>query len=419
MKRIFPIILSFFSLQTVSAQLNIESVKLDKGVLHTKEDNVYALKLSSKKIELDVKIEYVPGSAGADDFEIISSNKDGVKLVSANSFTEELLLRIKKDSYDEKLEDFKIKFSYEINKTAADSTIEVHIYPAYNSPAKIMYLNAVNFDFGSTSLSSNYVGHLNLFAPSLGNARRWGFNTGVMKLNYGQNDSSVSNSRFEYVALEPYEEIKPGSKYIRQYNGYKTEKRNVVWSFYVQPLYELTNKDNNDNHIYLHLHGELLATKWTSKTTMSNIYQSKDTMLFDPNSPGVIRQITSNTSAYTINSLFGYFGLGATFNFRPWDGGEFFFQPTIGKTSNYPQPSAIDLEAGINSTGKMKPVKTGFRNTFYLVRGYYIHKINDQSTIVVGMDIRGLFPLYAPQYAAYVGINLSLDALLNLLKPSK
>lgn len=31
------------------------------------------------------------------------------------------------------------------------------------------------------------------------------------------------------------------------------------------------------------------------------------------------------------------------------------------------------------------------------------------------MDIRGLFPFYAPQYAAYIGLNVGLDSILDLI----
>lgn len=281
---------------------------------------------------------------------------------------------------------------------------------------RIMLLNAYNFDFGSTSLKSNYVGHLNLFAPSLSNNNRWGFNTGIMKINYGQKDSTNTGGATvsENILLSPFDTIKVGLKYLREINSYKTEKRNTVWSFYVQPTFELTFKKAKQ-HVYLHAHMELLASKWSATTTGVNL--KRDTSVLGTNfNAAVFRSNIASNNTYTINSLSSYFGLGFTFDLTPWNGGSFFFQPTYGITSNTPSLSSVDINTGLPvSYIKGGAQKARTWRSYYLVRANYRHVLSKDATVIIGMDIRGLVPLYSPQYAAYVGLNIGLDSILGLI----
>ena len=298
---------------------------------------------------------------------------------------------------------------------------------------RIMLLNAYNFDFGSTSLSSNYVGHLNLFSPSLSKKRGnkmqeerfgWGFNTGILKINYSQKDSSNTFQNFkENVFVSPFDELKDGLKYLKQINNYKVETKNTVWSFYVQPTLEFT-RATAKNHIYAHLHAELLASRWSSTTKINTV--KEDTSVFNNPIPVgfAIRSRLSEEVTTSSNVVAGYFGTGITFDLSPWNGGSFFFQPTVGFTTNKPSLSstAISNNIRVSATG-LKPgiVYTKRWNSFYLVRAYYTHSISktpekEGSTIVLGMDIRGFFPDYPPQYAAYIGLNVGLDSVLELIK---
>lgn len=152
-----------------------------------------------------------------------------------------------------------------------------------------------------------------------------------------------------------------------------------------------------------------------------------DTALFTlPASNGfVIRDNISSEIKNSRNTLSGYFGAGLTFDLQPWEGGSFFFQPTIGFTTNKPSINSIDLSsttllpAGIGQP-KRSPVFGKTWNPFYLVRASYTHIVNKDSekssTLVLGIDIRGLFPYYAPQYAAYIGLNVGVDSVLELVK---
>lgn len=289
---------------------------------------------------------------------------------------------------------------------------------------RIMLLNAYNFDFGYTSPSSNYVGHLNIFSPSLTD-KRWGFNTGIMKISYNQKDSDNVYRNFrENVFINPFDELKDSIRYLRQINSYKSETQNTIWSFYIQGLKEFTEK-SADNHIYWHFHMELLASKLVSTLSVKNI--STDTALFTMPVPNgfVIRNNISSEIESSRNTLSGYFGAGLTFNLQPWEGGSFFFQPTIGFTTNKPSVNSIDLSSTtILPAGIGRPrTSTVFGKTwnpFYLVRASYTHVVNkdssNSSTLVFGVDIRGLFPYYAPQYAAYVGLNVGVDSILELVK---
>jgi hypothetical protein len=303
---------------------------------------------------------------------------------------------------------------------------------------RIMFLNAYNFDFGNTSVSSNYVGHLNLFSPSLNKKDKeteseitmnderwgWGFNTGILKINYNQKDSSNTFKNFkENVFINPFDELKDSIKYLKQVNNYKVETKNTVWSFYVQPTFELT-KASNMQHIYIHGHAELLAIHWSSSTSIVNVKQ--DTGLYTkaayPNF--VIRSRLSDQISSSSNTLSGYFGAGVTFDLKPWSKGSFFFQPTLGFTTNKPSSSSTDIATSIqlgSRDPKASSVLGKTWNSFYLVRAYYTHAISktperDGSTIVIAMDIRGFFPVYAPQYAAYIGLNVGLDSILDLIK---
>jgi len=282
---------------------------------------------------------------------------------------------------------------------------------------RITLLNAANFDFGDTKAAGTYLGHLNLYAPSCSSSNdgtgKWGFNTGIMKINYANNDTLDNTRGFENVQINPWDQLVPGSRYLRQYNDFKKEIKNTVWSFYVQPMYELTHK-TAAQHVYMHAHFELLATHWRATTTVTVLHQ--DTLLFDATTPPVRAGLNGGQSVFKNNLLNGYFGLGATFDLDPFKiaKSNFFFQPTFGVTDNYPSIKSSDINGNTSNTG-FYPVITSNRkwHAFYLVRAYYSQEIGE-AKLIVGMDIRGIFPRYAPQYAAYIGVNLNLSSLMHI-----
>jgi hypothetical protein len=413
------------------------SLRGDTLVLKESVDKYSILVKSNMPTNVDAEYRTEIISADPGDFIITGSNP--ILLRADNEYQASLDLKVTEDSKPETAEQFRLIIRYLLNGTTSYDTtiIEIadHSKPVKTRPGNVgaasvdteadddedgsdkkeqkgsmMYLNAFNFDFGNTGSQSNYVGHLNVYRPDL--QSRWGVNAGIMKVNYTQDDSTINERHvIENVLINPYEELKDNSKYLKQINSYKTKRTNTVWSLYVQPLYRLTNPDIK-SAVYAHGHLELLPTKWSSKTTITNIRQ--DTATYLPSPSFVARTILSTTSSYTINGVYGYFGFGFTFDLQLWEKAKFFIQPTIGTTSNFPQPASIDINSSTFPDHK-NPERDKW-SSFYLVRAYFTQEINDNSKIVIGTDIRGMFPLYAPLYAAYVGLNLSLDKVLELIK---
>lgn len=286
---------------------------------------------------------------------------------------------------------------------------------------RIMLLNAYNFDFGGNLEGSSYVGHLNISSRAMGETEKWAFNTGIMRINYGQKDTTltVTPARTEYYFINYFDTASAGAKYLRRLSKYRTVKKNQVWSFYFQPMYQL-NDPKQESRIYIHGHLELLASKYIQSTIATQL--SLDTLLFtSPLQNGlVIRQEFKPKYDYTVNSLAAYFGGGVTYDMKLWNKGEFFIQGTVGATSNKPAPSSTDLDASFppgNGPKNSEPARNWF--SYFLVRANYIQKLSETAQIVVGVDIRGFLNDYAPLYGAYAGLNVGLDAIGKILTDKK
>jgi hypothetical protein len=52
---------------------------------------------------------------------------------------------------------------------------------------------------------------------------------------------------------------------------------------------------------------------------------------------------------------------------------------------------------------------------FLLVRADFIQTLTSKSSLIVGMVIRAIIPTVTPQYAAFVGLNLDLNAIAGLI----
>ena len=286
---------------------------------------------------------------------------------------------------------------------------------------RIMFMNAYNFDFGGNLAGSNYVGHLNIYSPAMGSTEKWAFNSGIMKINYSQKDTSLENDPVlrENLFISHFDTLGAGLKYLRRLTRYSTIKKNQVWSFYFQPMFQI-HKTSNSSRIFLHLHTELLASKWTATTTFNPLFQ--DTAVFNPgtHSNFSIRYRYDTRSVYTINSLSGYFGAGLTYDMKLWNKGEFVVQGTIGFTTNKASPTSTDLDVTFSGNGGDK-APTAQRNLtgFFLIRANYIQKLSETSNVVIGTDIRGFVSQYAPQYAAYIGLNVGLESVLKLITGDK
>jgi hypothetical protein len=274
---------------------------------------------------------------------------------------------------------------------------------------QLMFLNAANFDF-SGQLASNYVGHVNIYAPHPVDHGFWkfmGFNVGIMKLNYSNNDTVQAQKVTENVLIDPLQKPIMGSKYLRQLNVYSTQIKQTAWSFYAQPLFQLTDSASNQK-VFVHGHFELLVNKYTTTTSVNNI--RTDTAVVD-SSASVFRSDGNNQTSFNNKFLDGYFGVGLTFDLQPYKSAEFFFQPTVGWTTGIPTLSPLNTQAYNNR--QISVTKKWYM--FYLVRSYYIQKLSGMSTLVLGTDIRGFFPKNAPQLATYIGLNVNVNDVIKLL----
>lgn len=277
------------------------------------------------------------------------------------------------------------------------------------SACQIMYLNAVNFNFDNNK--SGYAGHLNFFYTSHDAGKRFGFNAGLMKINYSNNDSLYTN-RLTYVKINPLDELTPGNKYLRQFNEYKRKSTNSSYSIYFQPLCRL-NKDavkESGIDVYAHLHAELLITKFETTTTINTIQQDTIAVAAGETAPLNTLDILHKELTLSKTLLNGYLGGGLTFNVKLKKDSSIFFQPTFGFTTNYPQP------ASVNGSGYYRIEGKDSWNGFYLIRSYYRNKLTSGTELIIGTDIRGLLPEYPPYYSVYVGVNTSLDKLAELFK---
>jgi hypothetical protein len=296
----------------------------------------------------------------------------------------------------------------------------------------ITYLNAANFNFDDNT-DASYLGKLNIFAPNIGKTP-FGFNAGIMRVKFNYKDTSHSRYYIENRKIRPLDSLKHGNKYLREYNKYTTTRSNTIWSFYIQPMYRLltwaknAKTDNGlpnslPNAIYFHVHAELLVNKTNVTSTIENL--QRDTALVDTTKAGTAYFYLPTSSIIEDRTfLNGYFGAGFTFNLDPFGNGNsrFFFQPTIGITTNYPNWVSQDISSTTVSVvpvrGSNTPVTPVYQAVkskgFYLVRTEFIQNISDDAQLIIGSDIRGLLPKINPVYATYVGLNVNVNAIANI-----
>ena len=290
----------------------------------------------------------------------------------------------------------------------------------------LTYLNAANFDFNE-SVNTSYLGKLNIFAPDIKESPV-GFTAGIMRIKFNYKDSSNSTYHTENRLIHPLDSIKQGLRYLRQFNKYTTTRSNITWSFYAQPMLRVISwpsrkqKANSiaPNGIYFHGHLELLVNKTNVTTNVTTLQQ--DSALVDTTKRLSYIGYQPNPLIFDRTFLNGYFGVGLTFHLDPFGTGNsrFFFQPTIGITTNYPSWVSQDISSTVvnvvptrsgTSVQTYQRVSSGW---FYLVRAEFSQKLSNDSQIIIGTDIRGLFPKYSPLYAAYVGLNVNLDAVAKI-----
>ena len=300
--------------------------------------------------------------------------------------------------------------------------------------SNITLLNAANFDF-SENVTGTYLAKLNIYAPDIRNTP-FGFNAGIMRTRFSNKDSSNSPYIIENRLFKPLDILVQDKTYERQYNRYTSTLSNTAWSFYIQPMLRLVSlpkkikekkakswakNSAEPNGIYFHFHAELLVNKTNITTNITTL--QRDTVKYDATNPPAQQPFyRPDVLLYDKTYLEGYFGAGLTINLDPFgnDNSRFFLQGTIGITTASPNLATLDLStisvriAGTRSSSELRsayiPNQTSYG--FYLVRTHLTQKLTSNAQIVIGTDIRGLFPKYNPVYASYVGLNLNLDALV-------
>ena len=286
-------------------------------------------------------------------------------------------------------------------------------------------LSALNFDF-SGKLTASYLGLFNIFAPNI-KKTRWGFITGIEKINYSNgNINGNDTGQFVYSQVntllnpldfyKPTDTVRQGATYLRQYNKYTFSNANTVWSFYIQPLFKLGSPDKKTG-VYLHFHAELLVNQYSRTTNIQTISQDTQAVAANQTHNGYNR-VQNNPIIGNSNFISGYFGAGVTFYLKPFEKPRthFFFQPTFGVAFSSPK---LDSLGGTSIPQQNGTYLTSFEynkpKAFYLVRASYIQTMSTKSELIIGMAIRGIFPDQVPQYAAFLGINLDLNALVKLI----
>lgn len=259
----------------------------------------------------------------------------------------------------------------------------------------LLYLNGGSFDFGGTT-NSGYVGHFNVILKAAN--KGWGVNGGFLKLNYQNDGENPIHSQIDSVIINPLHPPKPGDKYLVQLNKYTTRVKNSSFSIYAQPLWSV------NKCVAFHLHGELYLNKYTVTTSVEKI--AEDTLIASAGSPRVLRAMLPGDSVYRSVYANGYFGFGATFTLQVGTAGYLFLQPTVGITTD-------NISRHVAYRSRFADAESAF-STFYLFRAYYQHRLGNETTALIGTDIRGLFPKYEPQYGIYVGINVGLDGIAAL-----
>lgn len=273
---------------------------------------------------------------------------------------------------------------------------------------KLIYLNAVNFDFDNSKVG--YVAHLNFYKPAL-KVGELGYNAGVLKVNYTTNDSTQVYKK-DNVLINPLDNLVVGSKYVKQFNKYDIKTENSTYSVYFQPMF-LFYKDYQKNKFYFHLHSELLISKYVTKTKINTIQSDTITINTIDEVPSTTALLLNKQVSSSSSIVSGYFGIGLTGDLNFSEDSSFFIQPTFGYTTDVPILNSRD---DIYNSRYFAITDKRKWNGFYLVRSYFRQKLSEATELILGADVRGFLPTFTPLYSIYIGVNLKLEKLKELIK---
>jgi len=303
----------------------------------------------------------------------------------------------------------------------------------------ITLLNAFNFDFAN-KLSTSYLGLFNVFAPQAF-SKNFGVIAGIERITYGNGTINNNDSVHTYYTTQnivnPFDITRSGAggtylrdsaMYHQRFTKYTYSSTNTLWSFYLEPIIRIHHFSYTDNEkekntgVFLHGHLELLINEWTRKTDLTIV---SDTLRMATPTPlyNVVYAPTDKIVS-NVNFTSGYFGVGVSAYFRPFPGYEnthMYFQGTLGFAIKSPNFDSLNYSHTIPHPNGDLPFQP-YNNTtkgFYLIRTSFLRNLSSKSQLVVGFTIRGLLPTTDPQYAAYIGLNLGLNALTDLFSGDK
>lgn len=283
-----------------------------------------------------------------------------------------------------------------------------------NDESEFLFTNAINFDFGNTSKNSiGYYGHINYFfninkdsIPS-----KYYINTGLIKVNYYSAEINKGTFyQYDNVLENPLSSIQQGESYIKQFNKYDFQVKLNSYSAYVQFLKKITK---NYNNLFFHLHGELLVTNVTTDIVVTNI--AKQTATIPSNNITPIANYLELDKSFSNQNIGAYFGAGLTAKFpllslNSTTKFNYFLQGTMGLSNTKLNPKLFKGQS--NQAPSFEDKKS--TSPFFIIHSYFENNITG-ANIIIGSQIRGEYTS-PPLYTFYLGLNLDIEKLGNLLK---
>jgi hypothetical protein len=392
-------------------------------------------------------------------YEILSADSNGIATTLGDSLAGETGDKIKLQGYEAKIMVRGVRLNVTPIKDTLETTTVLTDKPAATKPfiqlkdgapaggkpeavadstkakdsagACITILTAANFDF-TGKLSTSYLGLFNVFAPNIAHSK-FGFNFGIERINYSTasingNDSSQTEYFAQNFLLNPLDvnrqlnTINAGAKYLQQYNQYTFNASNTVWSFYLDPVWKLLSLNPRDARmgLYAHVHGELLINQFTKTANVKKLYQNPDTLTAgNIMSDNGFYWVAKNPIVANYNFISAYFGVGATLFTNLYDDkSQFFCQGTIGFANHTPDFTKLNdptILLNANGTFPVDDILSAKTKAFYLLRTNFIQNLSAKSQLVVGFLVRGNFTDLNCQYAAFLGLNLDVQAIAKLI----
>ncbi len=213
--------------------------------------------------------------------------------------------------------------------SAAPTTSKITYDPRY------MFMNG--FDFGLENIDKlKYVGHFNIYIP-VSPTKKWGINTGLLKLNNLNNDTIVRYNT-DKVLNNPLDNLAVGSNYSKQYNKYTTRTSLSTYSAYFQVLKKILVNENPSGStatslaLSYHFHTELLISKIRTTTSIDTVATKQVTIANQSDIPSNQETIPFIQPKIDRNytSAAGYFGAGLTLDYHFDNKFSLFTQGTLG-----------------------------------------------------------------------------------------